>query len=235
MATLIVALDRPGRAEALSLVDTLGDAVTHYKVGLELFTREGPPIVRELHERGRKVFLDLKFLDIPNTVAGAVASAAELGVHMITLHATGGAGMLRAAREACPEGGPLLMGVTLLTSFSADDVAETWGKELRSLRDEVGRLAEISLASGLDGVVASPLEVESLKRRHGADFQVVTPGIRPAGTDAGDQVRSATPAAAVAAGADYLVVGRPVHRAADPAAAARAILAEMSGTPLELA
>jgi orotidine-5'-phosphate decarboxylase len=228
MAEIIVALDLPTAPEAIALVDRLGDEVDFYKVGAPLFTRVGPAIVEELAARGKRVFLDLKYHDIPNTVAQAVSAAAALGVTLLTIHASGGSAMLRAAREAVPPGeGPLLLGVTLLTSFSAADVEEVWDKELRSLREEVARLAAVAADAGLDGVIASALEAEALKRRHGPDFLVVTPGIRPAGYLAGDQARVATPAEAVRAGSDYLVVGRPVLTATDPAEVIGAIKAQI--------
>lgn len=229
MARLIVALDLPTRQDALSLVDRLGDAVTFYKVGSPLFTRCGPDIVRELRDRGNDVFLDLKYYDIPNTVAQAVEAAAELGVSLLTLHAGGGSAMMRAARQAAGTTGPKLLGVTLLTSFSASDVETVWGKELRSLRDDVDRLAALAAEAELDGVVASALEAEALKRRHGSDFLVVTPGIRPTGHVAGDQARTATPAEAVRAGADFLVVGRPILQAADPLEVVQRVEAEIRG------
>ncbi|HEX7119002.1 MAG TPA: orotidine-5'-phosphate decarboxylase [Longimicrobiales bacterium] len=227
MATTIVALDLPTADEALSLVDRLGEAVTWYKVGAPLFTRSGPAVVEQLHARGKRVFLDLKYHDIPNTVAQAVEAAADLGVAMLTLHTTGGGPMLRAARDAVGADGPRLLGVTLLTSLSAGDIEQVWDKELRSMREEVARLAALAADSGLDGVVASALEAEALKRRHGTEFLVVTPGIRPAGAVAGDQVRTATPADAVRAGSDFLVVGRPVLRSADPVATIAGIEAEI--------
>jgi orotidine-5'-phosphate decarboxylase len=219
MKSLIVALDLPTAAEALALVDELGDSAEWFKVGSQLFTRAGPDLVEELASRNKHVFLDLKYHDIPNTVARAVEAAAELGVDMLTLHASGGSAMLAAARDAVGEDGPALIGVTLLTSFTAADVEEVWDKELRSLRDEVARLTALAHAAALDGVVASPLEVEALKRKHGAAFLVVTPGIRRSGELVGDQVRTGTPADAVRAGADYLVVGRPIYAADDPAEA----------------
>ncbi len=227
MSTTIVALDLPTADEAISLVDRLGEAIGWYKVGAPLFTRSGPAVIEELHARGKRVFLDLKYHDIPNTVAQAVEAAAELGVAMLTLHAAGGASMLRAAREAVGSDGPRLLGVTLLTSFTAEDIEQVWDKELRSMREEVARLAALAAECELDGVVASALEAEALKRRHGEDFLVVTPGIRPAGSLVGDQVRTATPAEAVRAGSDFLVVGRPVIAAPDPVAAASRIEAEM--------
>jgi orotidine-5'-phosphate decarboxylase len=223
MADIIVALDLPSGDEALELVDRLGDAVDFYKVGSPLFTRMGPPFIHALRERGKRVFLDQKFHDIPSTVANAVGAAAELGVDLITLHASGGEAMMTAARAAVGDDGPRLLGVTILTSFSASDVEQVWNKEIISVRDEVVRLAALAVASGLHGVVTSPLEVEALKRRHGPDLLVVTPGIRAAGDRPGDQSRTAAPGEAARAGADYLVVGRPVLTATDPAA----VIAEM--------
>jgi orotidine-5'-phosphate decarboxylase len=228
MATIIVALDLPTSAGALELVDRLGETIDFYKVGAPLFTRAGPQIVRELKARGKRVFLDLKYHDIPNTVAQAVDAAAELGVELLTLHTSGGAAMLRAAREAVGTDGPRLLGVTLLTSLSPAATEEVWGKELRSLRDEVYRLAALAAEAGMDGVVASALEAEALKRRHGPDFLVVTPGIRPSGTLTGDQVRTATPAQAVRAGSDYLVVGRPILQASDPVEIATQLVREVA-------
>ncbi len=232
MKSLIIALDLPTAGEALGLVERLGDSSEYYKVGAQLFTREGPALVQELKDRGKRVFLDLKYHDIPHTVARAVAAARELGVEMLTLHASGGRAMLEAAREVVSpgeEGAPLLLGVTLLTSVTAADVEEVWGKELRSLRDDVGRLAALAADAGLDGVVSSALEVETLKRKHGAAFVVVTPGIRLTGEVSGDQARIATPTEAVKSGSDYLVVGRPVYEAEDPAAVVRTIMAEVAG------
>lgn len=231
MAEIVVALDVPSRDGALELVDLLGDAGEFYKVGLELFSREGPRVVRDLRERGKRIFLDLKLHDIPNTVRGAVEAAAAEGVELLTVHAAGGAAMLEAAAEAAEAAGPVgavgaagapggglrLLGVTILTSLSASDVGAVWGRDVPSVRDEVVRLATLGRGAGLDGVVASALEVEALKRQLGREFLVATPGIRLAGDAAHDQARVATPAEAVAAGADYLVVGRSVTAAADPA------------------
>lgn len=226
MKSLIIALDLPTAPEALGLVDELGDQADYFKVGAQLFTREGPELVRELKERGKRVFLDLKYHDIPHTVARAVESAAELGIDMLTLHASGGSSMMKAARDAVGLEGPTLVGVTLLTSFSASDVEEVWDKELRSIRDDVARLSGLAADAGLDGVVSSALEVEAVKRRHGPGFLVVTPGIRPAGEKAADQSRIATPGDAVRAGADYLVVGRPILEAQEPRVVFESILAE---------
>jgi orotidine-5'-phosphate decarboxylase len=223
MTDLIVALDLPSREQALELVERLGDAVDFYKVGSPLFTRSGPAFVRELRQRDKRVFLDLKYHDIPSTVANAVAAAVELDVQLITLHASGGEAMMKAARDVVPDEGPRLLGVTILTSFTAFDVEQVWDKEIKSVRDEVARLAALAVDAGLHGVVTSPLEVESLKRRHGPSLIVVTPGIRPAGEGLGDQARTATPAEAARAGADFLVIGRPVLAAADPVAVVEAL------------
>lgn|SRR5690606_9075377 len=227
MANLIVALDLHDAGEALAVVDRIGTDVRYYKVGSQLFTAAGPDVVRELRARDKKVFLDLKYHDIPHTVARAVEAAARLGVDMLTLHVSGGSAMLRAAREAAGHGGPRLIGVTLLTSAAAADIEEVWGKELCSVREEVARLAALAADAGLHGVVASALEAEVLKRRYGAEFLVLTPGIRPEGVGGGDQVRTATPAAAVRAGADFIIVGRPVIAAEEPARVVEMILDEM--------
>jgi orotidine-5'-phosphate decarboxylase len=232
MSEIIVALDLPSSAEALDLVDRLEDAVGFYKVGSPLFTRSGPALVRALTDRGKRVFLDLKYHDIPSTVANAVTAAAELGIELLTLHASGGAAMMRAAREARDafgENGPRLLGVTILTSFSAVDVEQVWNKEILSMRDEVVRLAGIAAGAGLHGIVTSPLEVEALKRRHGAGFLIVTPGIRAPGDRLGDQARTATPGDAARAGADFLVVGRPVLTADDPVSVVESMRSEMDG------
>jgi len=221
MAELIVALDVPSRAEALGLVDRLGGEVDFYKVGLELYTRAGPDVVRDLRARGKRVFLDLKLHDIPNTVSSAVRATAELEVELLTVHAAGGAPMLSAAAAAA-EAGPgrlVLLGVTLLTSLSPTDVEAAWGRPISSLREEVLRLAAAVRASGLAGVVASPHEAEALRRRLGPGLLIVTPGIRLPGAPAHDQARIATPCAAVRAGATHLVIGRSVTAAPDPVAA----------------
>ncbi|MCG6987085.1 MAG: orotidine-5'-phosphate decarboxylase [Gemmatimonadetes bacterium] len=227
MAELIVALDGMSAEEALALVDRVGDACGFYKVGLELYTRGGPDVVRALGERDRRVFLDLKLYDIPNTVAGAVRSAAGLDVELLTVHVAGGPRMLEAAREAAKER-VKLVAVTLLTSLGASEVEVVWGREIDSVRDEVARLAELARNAGMDGLVASALEASWLRRSVPSDLLLVTPGIRPAGADRGDQRRVATPAEAVAAGADYLVVGRPVTRAPDPRAAVLSLSEEIA-------
>jgi orotidine-5'-phosphate decarboxylase len=227
MAEIIVALDVASGDQAIDVVERLGDAVAFYKVGSPLFTRAGPAIVRELRHRGKRVFLDLKYHDIPSTVANAVTAAAQIGADLLTLHASGGEAMMRAARDAVGDEGPRLLAVTILTSFTGADVEQVWHKEILSVRDEVGRLARFASEAGLHGVVASPLEVEAIKRRHGADFLVATPGIRPAGAVPGDQARTATPGDAARAGADYLVIGRPVLAADDPRALIQSMRAEL--------
>lgn len=222
---LIVALDVSAAQDARRLVSVLGDTATTFKVGKQLFTAEGPGYVRELVASGRKVFLDLKFHDIPNTVAGAVRSAAALGASMLTVHASGGQTMLRAAQEAAAASArpPLILGVTVLTSLSDRDMGEL-GITGRVL-DQVLRLAALTRDAGCGGVVASAHEAREIRRELGAGFAIVTPGVRPAGQGAGDQARVVTPAEALAAGATHIVVGRPISEAKDPAAAAREILA----------
>lgn len=225
---LIVALDVASAAEAQRIVQAVGEAASTYKVGKQLFTAEGPQVVRDLVAAGRKVFLDLKFHDIPNTVAAAVQSAAALGVSMLTVHASGGSKMLRAAAEAAraAKDPPLVLAVTVLTSLSDGDMQEI-GVSGRAV-DQVLRLAALAQTAGCGGVVASPHEVKALRQALGTGFAIVTPGVRPAGTQAGDQVRVATPAEAIRAGASHIVVGRPITAAPDPAAVARAIVEEIS-------
>ena len=225
MGSVIVALDFPRGDEALSLVDDLGEAGTFYKVGLQLYTAEGPSVVKALKDRGKRVFLDLKLHDIPNTVASGVRVASQLGVDFLTLHIVGGRAMLEAARDAAGE--TRLLGVTVLTSLSAVDLEATWGRKNPSVVEEVGRLADLAAQYRIHGVVASPHEASSVRSRVGSEFLVVTPGIRPAGVGHDDQRRVATPSAAIAAGADYLVVGRSITRASDPEAALYSILTEV--------
>lgn len=227
MSQLIIALDFPSQREALSLVDELGEEADFYKVGLELFTREGPGIVRALKGRGKRVFLDLKLMDIPNTVRQAVSAASELGADLLTVHAGGGVAMMRAAAEAAGTG-PKVVAVTLLTSLSAAEIESIWGRSLNSVRDEVLRLAALSREAGVHGVVASALEARDLRRALGPGALVVTPGIRLAGGERHDQARVATPADAVEAGASHLVVGRAVTAAPDPLASIRAVRADMN-------
>ncbi|HKK06445.1 MAG TPA: orotidine-5'-phosphate decarboxylase [Gammaproteobacteria bacterium] len=225
---VIVALDYPAAAPALELVDRLEPGSCRLKVGKELFTRCGPDLVGQLVERGFEVFLDLKFHDIPNTVARACAAAAELGVWMVNVHASGGRRMLEAAREALESAPhrPLLVAVTVLTSLSEAELHEIGFAGTPA--DNVKRLAALADESGLDGVVCSPREVAMLREARRPDFRLVTPGIRPAGADRGDQTRVMTPAEALAAGASDLVIGRPITAAPDPMAALAAIEAEIA-------
>jgi orotidine-5'-phosphate decarboxylase len=234
MAEVITALDFPDAESALALVDRLGEEGSFYKVGLELFTRAGPAVVEELVRREKRVFLDLKFHDIPNTVTGAVRSAASLGVDLLTVHSAGGGEMMQAAREAVAGataggGATRVVAVTILTSLGVPQLEAVWGREIGALREDVLRLATLAQESGLDGVVASALETEAIRRRLGPDPLIVTPGIRPAGTDTHDQNRVATPADAVRFGSSHLVLGRAVTRAEDPLGALRAIKAEVAG------
>ncbi|MDZ7662771.1 orotidine-5'-phosphate decarboxylase [Thiohalophilus sp.] len=213
---VIVALDYANAREALAFVDKVSPERCRLKVGKELFTAEGPQLVRELVRRDFEVFLDLKFHDIPNTVARACAAAAELGVWMINVHTLGGSKMMQAAREAVARSAnkPLLIGVTILTSMGADDLHEIGLSGEPG--DNVEKLAALAAQSGLDGVVCSPQELSSLRRQLPAGFQLVTPGIRPAGSASGDQTRIMTPADAMTAGSTHLVIGRPITRADDP-------------------
>ena len=220
---VIVALDVPDMASAIALASRLDSRLCRVKVGKELFTAEGPAVVHALQERGFEVFLDLKFHDIPNTVAGACRSAARLGVWMLNVHASGGEAMMRAAREAI-EGvarPPLLIAVTILTSLSADDLARVG--YTGDVEENVERLARLARACGLEGVVCSAQEAQALRQATGPDFTLVTPGIRLASDAKGDQVRVVTPADAVRLGASYLVIGRSITGAADPVAALESI------------
>lgn len=223
---LIVALDVPNASSAQHLVQHLGESVSFYKVGLQLFTAEGPGFVRELVASGRKVFLDLKFHDIPNTVAKAVKSATELGISMLTVHGSGGTAVLKAAVEAANRQAWVLA-VTVLTSLNDDDLLEA-GFSSGAL-DQALRIASLARSSGCDAVVGSAREVAALRKMLGDGFGIVVPGVRPVGSDRNDQERTATPAQALAAGASHLVVGRPVTQAGDPIKAVNAILEEMSG------
>jgi orotidine-5'-phosphate decarboxylase len=232
MNPILVALDVPTAARALALADQLRGAVGGFKIGKQLFTAEGPSIVRALADRGDKVFLDLKFHDIPNTVAGAVASAVATGAWMVNVHCSGGGAMMRAAADAADAAAvtagvprPLVIGVTVLTSMTDAGLAEVGVN--RPVMDQVLHLARLAQASGLDGVVASPLETAAIRDACGA-FAIVTPGIRAAaaaGSD--DQARTMSAADAVAAGATYLVIGRPITGAADPRTAAAEIAAQL--------
>jgi orotidine-5'-phosphate decarboxylase len=225
---LIVALDVPTAEAAFKLVDRLESSCLWFKVGLELFVAAGPPMIHSLVERGCSIFLDLKFNDIPNTVAGAVRSGSSLGVRMMTVHANGGPAMLAAAQGAL-EGiadPPQLLAVTVLTSMDQAQVAAI-GLE-RSPAAQVELLARMGLGAGVNGFVCSPQEVGTLRSLAGPEATLVIPGIRPAGGEVGDQKRVATPADALRQGASYLVVGRPITQAPDPAAASEAILREMA-------
>jgi orotidine-5'-phosphate decarboxylase len=223
---LIVALDVSTAAAAQKIVAAVGDSALTYKVGMQLYTAEGPQVVRDLVASGRRVFLDLKYHDIPNTVSGAVRAAAQLGATMLTVHASGGGKMLRAAVDAArTASGLIVLAVTVLTSMEESDLEKIGIRG--TVAASVIRLATIALASGCQGVVTSAREAVSLRAELGNDFAIVVPGVRPAGMGHGDQVRVATPAEAIAAGASHIVVGRPIIEAADPAAEARAILGQM--------
>jgi len=227
---LIVALDVSSSAAAQKIVAAVGESASLYKVGKQLFTAEGPQVVRDLVAARRKVFLDLKFHDIPTTVASAVREAAQLNVSMLTVHASGGARMLRAATEAAAASSrkPLILAVTVLTSLSDSDLQEI-GVNGRVL-DQALRLSALAQANGCGGVVASAQEARQIRRMVGEGFALITPGIRPRGGDAGDQARVVTPAQAIEAGASHIVVGRPITAAQDPAAAARAIVQEIASS-----
>lgn len=227
---IIVALDVDSTEKAIDLVDRLKGSVGAFKVGLELVNSAGLGIIDAVKSAGAdKVFYDCKFHDIPNTVAGASRAAASMGVWMFNVHASGGIGMMKAARDAADEiepasgsARPLVIAVTVLTSIDQEILANELGVNY-SVQDQIRRLAVMAKSAGLDGVVASPLEVEIIREACGPDFLIVTPGVRPAGADIGDQKRIMTPADAVNAGADYLVIGRPITKASDPAEAAEKI------------
>jgi orotidine-5'-phosphate decarboxylase len=227
---LVVAVDLSGRDDILRLVESLRGTVGVFKLGLQAFIANGPSIVRDVVASGERVFLDLKIHDIPNTAKHAVAEAAALGASIATVHAGGGESMLRACADALPAGRAgkdlLVLAVTVLTSLEESDLLQI-GMGGNPLESAV-RLARLAQSSGLRGVVASPLEIEAIREACGAGFTILTPGIRPAGADAGDQRRMMTPRQAIAAGADYLVVGRPITGAADPRSAARRIVDEMA-------
>ena len=225
---LIVALDVSSAVAARKIVAAVGDSASTYKVGMQLYTAEGPQIVRELVAPGRRIFLDLKYHDIPTTVASAVREAAKLGVSMLTIHASGGSKMLRGAVEAAASVNPELMvlGVTVLTSMDEHDLEEAGARD--KILDQVLRLADLAIRSGCQGIVTSARETAQVRSRLGHKFAIVNPGIRPAGADRGDQSRVVTPAEAIAAGATHIVVGRPITEAANPAAEAKKILQEMS-------
>jgi orotidine-5'-phosphate decarboxylase len=224
---LIVALDVSTAAAARKIVAAVGDSALTYKVGMQLYTAEGPATVRELVDSGRRVFLDLKYHDIPNTAGAAVREAAQLGVSMLTVHASGGGKMLRAAVDAAQaaEHDVIVLAVTVLTSL--DDVELGMIGLRAGVLDQVRRLAALALSNGCKGVVASAHEAAALREEFGRDFAIVTPGVRPAGSGHDDQARVVTPAEAIAAGASHIVVGRPITEASDPAAEARAILGQI--------
>ena len=231
MDQFLVALDVDTVAEARALANTLRGAVGGFKIGSRLFTSEGPPFVEELAGHGDRVFLDLKFHDIPTTVAGAVAAATRLGVWMLNVHAAGGAAMMRAARTAAHDEAarrsqplPLVIAVTMLTSLDDQALAEIGMHD--AMATQVGRLAALAEAAGLDGVVASPHEIDIIRRRVGRNFAIVTPGIRGAADRKGDQSRTMTAGEAQAAGASYVVIGRPIISAPDPRAAAERLAEE---------
>jgi orotidine-5'-phosphate decarboxylase len=223
-----VALDVSKTADAQRIVGQIGRLAGFYKVGKQLFTAEGPQVVRDLVGSGHRVFLDLKYHDIPNTVGKAVGEACRLGVSMLNVHASGGSRMLKAAVEAAASSSnkPLLLAVTVLTSLNDEDMQEI-GVAGRAI-DQVLRMANLARDCGCGGVVASPREIRQLRQAMGTGFAIVTPGVRPAGSGKDDQERSATPAEAISAGASHIVVGRPITAAPDPAEAARRILDEIS-------
>lgn len=213
---IVVALDYPSAKQALNLAEQLDPEKCRLKVGKELFTREGPAIVEKLRNKGFDIFLDLKFHDIPNTTAAACAAAADLGVWMINVHALGGRRMMEAARnsvdKSCHQ--PLLIGVTILTSMAVEDLLEIGLSDQPA--NEVARLARLAKDSGMDGLVCSAHEAAAMRSKFGADFVLVTPGIRPVGSEKGDQRRTMSPIDALKAGASYLVIGRPISRADNP-------------------
>jgi orotidine-5'-phosphate decarboxylase len=229
MAELIVALDVQTKDEAVAKINAIGPDVTFYKIGLELFTAEGPDVVKAVKDLGKKVFLDLKFHDTPRTVERAVRSGGKLGVDLMTIHSVGGKAMIRAAAEAAAEfgaTGPKILAVTVLTSLDRDDLADV-GIVGRTPADQVAAMARFAVDNGAHGLVCSPKEVGALARTLTGGTLFITPGVRPAGAAVGDQKRVATPADAVRDGATHLVIGRPILASDDPPAAARAILAEM--------
>jgi orotidine-5'-phosphate decarboxylase len=235
---IIIALDVGTKREALALAKALAEARI-FKIGMELFTAEGPALLEEAVRMGKRPFLDLKFHDIPNTVAGAVRAATRNGVHMLTLHASGGKEMMAAAaktvREESAKAGkerPVLLGVTVLTSLKEEELHQIGFAH--AVADQVLRLAVLAKDAGLDGVVCSPHEIEIIKKECGRDFLVVTPGIRPAWAAAQDQKRIMTPAEAFAKGADYLVIGRPITGAPSPGDAFLRILSEITGSGLNI-
>lgn len=225
---IIVALDLPTRKDIIRVLDRLPEAITWYKIGFEIFTAEGPAVLTPLCERGKRIFLDLKLHDIPRTVARTVTSAACHDISLLTVHAGGGREMLRAAAEAASAGGGTglrLLAVTTLTSLAQEDLLEL---DIRCpLREHTLNLGELAVSCGIDGLVCSALEARIFREKLGPQPLLVTPGIRPAGTDKGDQKRVATPAVAVQAGANFLVVGRAILEADDPCAAALDVLQQV--------
>lgn len=226
---IVIALDYAEPKQALAMVERLDPTRCRLKVGKELFTRGGPELLAKLRNKDYEIFLDLKFHDIPNTVAGACSAAADLGVWMVNVHALGGSRMMAAAREAIDKFAkpPLLIAVTILTSMGEQDIREVGLAGLPA--ENVARLATLAQSAGMDGVVCSPQEVAMLRSRLGSDFRLVTPGIRPAWSAKGDQTRITTPAEAVRLGADYLVIGRPITAADNPIAALEMIETELAG------
>ena len=225
---LIVALDVSTAAAAHKIVSAVGESALSYKVGMQLYTAEGPQVVRDLVASGRRVFLDLKYHDIPNTVGHAVREAAQLGVSMLSVHAAGGGRMLQAAVDAARDrSGLMVLAVTVLTSMDEHDLERIGVRG--TVVDGVIRLATIALANGCHGVITSAREASTLRADLGDDFAIVTPGVRPAGSSAHDQIRIVTPSEAIASGASHIVVGRPITEAADPAAEVRAVLGQISG------
>jgi orotidine-5'-phosphate decarboxylase len=228
-AVPVVALDFSSARDALALVDRLGDRCPMYKVGNELFTSAGPSIMEELRRRRRSIFLDLKFHDIPNTVAGGVKAAKAMGANLITVHASGGSAMLRAAVDAAGDQERVgILGVTVLTSLTGPEVAESWGRAAVDPMEEVLRLAGMVESAGAHGIVCSGLEAGAVRKRFGSRLNLLVPGVRPAGEATQDQARVVSPGEAVRAGARYIVLGRAVTKAADPAGAMDRINAEMA-------
>ena len=224
---IIVALDFPTEREALNLVDQLGEAVCFYKIGLQLFTKCGPPVVERIKAAGAKVFLDLKVHDIPNTVKHSVASACDLGADMMTIHLSGGAQMIRAAAAGFGGSPSLVLGVSVLTSSNRETLREVAVES--EVADQVLRLAKLGVENGLRGIVASPLEIAMLRQSLGEQLTLVVPGVRPTWAAANDQQRTMTPGDAIRAGADYLVIGRPITAHANPLEAAKKIIDEIAG------
>ncbi len=225
---LILALDLPNKTEALEMLEKLQGSLEWVKIGLQMYLKYGPDFVKQVGAMGFKVFLDLKLYDIPNTVASAIKSLADLPISMLTIHASGGEEMMRDALKAAKEAKPdlLILAVTVLTSFDDEGLAKTGVGANAS--QQVVRLAKLAEQSGIEGLVCSPLEIEILRKSISPNIALVTPGIRPAGSDANEQKRIMTPSLAASAGANYIVVGRPILKAQNPAKAAQEIIAELS-------